>query len=103
MVADSKIILTLISIRTQQHTILSPVRYLFVHCSACYVDRVSGESSNDRNDSSIRLSAWWYSSHLQPLGVAVVLLSDDTACRTKAQQMELHTYSGKGVALVILL
>lgn len=69
--------------------------YVFTneHHSACYVDRVSGESSNDRNDSSIRLSAWWYSSHLQPLGVAVVLLSDDAACRAKAQQMELHTYS----------
>ncbi|KAF2356115.1 PIN domain [Trinorchestia longiramus] len=63
------------------------------HHSACYVERVSGESSNDRNDTSIRLSCWWYSSHLQRLGVHAILLTDDVGCRSKAHEMMLSAYS----------
>jgi len=64
------------------------------HKSSCYVDRVSGETSNDRNDASIRLSAWWYNSRVKGLGISVVLLTDDLKCREKASEMNINTYSG---------
>ncbi|KAA0201851.1 hypothetical protein HAZT_HAZT003167 [Hyalella azteca] len=73
------------------------------HHSSCYVERVAGESSNDRNDTSIRLAAWWYGSHLQPLGVQAVLLTDDVSCRHKAKEMDITAYSGENSSLVFLL
>uniref|UniRef100_A0A2P2HYD4 Protein DIS3 homolog n=1 Tax=Hirondellea gigas TaxID=1518452 RepID=A0A2P2HYD4_9CRUS len=71
--------------------------YVFTneHHSACYVDRVSGESSNDRNDASIRLSAWWYGTHLSQHkdNLKVILLTDDVKCRIKAKELEVTSYS----------
>ena len=63
--------------------------------SSCYVDRVAGETINDRNDSSIRLSAWWYGVHLLPLGIKTVLLTDDNKCREKAKELQVLTYNVK--------
>lgn len=64
--------------------------YLFSneHHKDTYVTRLAGETPNDRNDRAIRVAAAWYQTHLQHLhidSVNIVLLTDDTANRLKAE------------------
>lgn len=59
-------------------------------CRDTYVERVAGESANDRNDRAIRVATAWYEKHLklnereQP--IRVVLLSDDRKNLEKARE-----------------
>uniref|UniRef100_A0A2M4CSQ7 Protein DIS3 homolog n=1 Tax=Anopheles darlingi TaxID=43151 RepID=A0A2M4CSQ7_ANODA len=65
--------------------------YTFVneHHKDTYVERMPGESANDRNDRMIRMAAGWYEKHLKSTGpkgqsLRIVLLSDDVDNRNKA-------------------
>ncbi|KAF6023062.1 DIS3 [Bugula neritina] len=54
--------------------------YVFIneHHNETYVERVRGETANDRNDRAIRVASHWYSSHLaKHTNVKVVLLTND--------------------------
>uniref|UniRef100_A0A182N1Q5 Protein DIS3 homolog n=1 Tax=Anopheles dirus TaxID=7168 RepID=A0A182N1Q5_9DIPT len=76
--------------------------YTFVneHHKDTYVERMPGESANDRNDRMIRTAAEWYGKHLA-IGskkdrgnvVRIVLLSDDADNRNKATELGLNTCS----------
>ncbi|KOB52156.1 Exosome complex exonuclease RRP44, partial [Operophtera brumata] len=64
-----------------------------------YIERKPGEKQNDRNDRAIRQAAAWYETHLSinsPVGDApkVVLLTDDEANRTLAQEQGIVCCSG---------
>ncbi|XP_035905748.1 exosome complex exonuclease RRP44 [Anopheles stephensi] len=74
--------------------------YTFVneHHKDTYVERMPGESANDRNDRMIRTATEWYEKHLhQDKGrktrVRIVLLSDDADNRAKATELGLNTCS----------
>ncbi len=62
-----------------------------------YVERKPGESSNDRNDRSIRVAADWYGKHVRKIRenfpefqlIDIVLLSNDSANRQFADEMSL--------------
>ncbi|XP_058054105.1 exosome complex exonuclease RRP44 [Anopheles bellator] len=62
--------------------------YTFVneHHKDTYIERLPGESANDRNDRMIRTAAVWYGKHLKKsrAGLKIILLSDDTDNRNKA-------------------
>ncbi|XP_039289290.1 exosome complex exonuclease RRP44 [Nilaparvata lugens] len=68
--------------------------YVFVneHHKETYVERLPGESANDRNDRAIRKAVVWYNSHLAGSQkqrskkdiLRVVLLTDDAANKEKA-------------------
>ncbi|KAK2159602.1 hypothetical protein LSH36_150g04005 [Paralvinella palmiformis] len=62
-----------------------------------YVERLPGESSNDRNDRAIRISVMWYGKHLalSDDSLRVVLLTDDVANREQAKQNGIHAFSMK--------
>lgn len=51
------------------------------------MDRLPGESANDRNDRAIRITAKWYNKHLsiKKHEVRTILLTDDNDNRTKAK------------------
>lgn len=58
-----------------------------------YVERVPGETANDRNDRAIRVAAQWYDKHLllsqaedSAERVRVILLTDDKKNREKATE-----------------
>uniref|UniRef100_A0A182Q2N5 Protein DIS3 homolog n=1 Tax=Anopheles farauti TaxID=69004 RepID=A0A182Q2N5_9DIPT len=75
--------------------------YTFVneHHKDTYVERMPGESANDRNDRMIRIAADWYEKHLELSKksrngtVGIVLLSDDADNRTKATELGLNVCS----------
>ncbi|KAI8071266.1 exosome complex exonuclease RRP44 [Gongronella butleri] len=69
--------------------------YLFAneHHRDTYIEKLHGESPNDRNDRAIRVSAKWYKDHLKQHGLNVLLLSDDRANREKAAAMGLKPAS----------
>uniref|UniRef100_A0A182JC98 Exosome complex exonuclease RRP44 n=1 Tax=Anopheles atroparvus TaxID=41427 RepID=A0A182JC98_ANOAO len=86
--------------------IATPVKkfYTFVneHHKDTYVERLPGESANDRNDRMIRNAALWYEKHLKGgergkkgghSGVRIVLLSDDADNRNKALELGLSVCS----------
>ena len=65
-----------------------------------YVERVAGETANDRNDRAIRVATRWYEEHLKKSykydeaePIRVVLLTDDSKNREKARQENLLTCS----------
>lgn len=68
--------------------------YAFVneHHKETYVERVAGESANDRNDHAIRRCASWYAEHLEP-ALCVVLLTDDEGNRSRAAAEGLRVYT----------
>lgn len=68
---------------------------IFPLYSACYVERAAEESMNDRNDATIRLAAWWFSTHLQSLHIKAVLLTDDASCKSKALNMDVIALGGE--------
>jgi exosome complex exonuclease DIS3/RRP44 len=49
------------------------------HHRDTHVARIDGESPNDHNDRAVRVAALWYQQHLAPLGLQVLLLTDDAA------------------------
>lgn len=65
--------------------------YFFsLHFRDTYVERVPGETSNDRNDRAIRVATRWYDEHLKlsyqddTKSIRVILLTDDKGNREKA-------------------
>ncbi|MBW0485011.1 hypothetical protein O181_024726 [Austropuccinia psidii MF-1] len=60
-----------------------------------YVQRQPNESVNDRNDRAIRELCKWYNDHLSSKNISVVLLTDDTANRTRALQDNINASSTK--------
>eukprot|EP00933_Yihiella_yeosuensis_P026726 TRINITY_DN2077_c0_g1_i1.p1 TRINITY_DN2077_c0_g1~~TRINITY_DN2077_c0_g1_i1.p1 ORF type:complete len:1051 (-),score=230.23 TRINITY_DN2077_c0_g1_i1:158-3310(-) len=58
-----------------------------------YVERLSDESQNDRNDRAIRRVAHWYRRHV--IGPEVLLLTDDRACKAKAVADGLAAFTAK--------
>ena len=71
--------------------IAQPAKRFFVfsneHHKETFIEKLEGESENDRNDRSIRKSAAWYMRHLQTnnLPYGVVLLTNDAENRRLAQ------------------
>lgn len=66
-----------------------------------YVERLPGESVNDRNDRAIRVSTAWYEKHLglerTGKAVRVVLLTDDADNKRKAEQENVLVSTGKRI------
>ncbi|RDA93125.1 hypothetical protein CP533_4064 [Ophiocordyceps camponoti-saundersi (nom. inval.)] len=64
-----------------------------------HVNRLSGESINDRNDRAVRLSVKWYGDHLARAkakknpGIAIVMLSDDQDNVRKARAEGLNAFT----------
>jgi exoribonuclease R len=56
------------------------------HHSETYSDRRPGESANDYCDRLVRRAAAWLADHLRPLGLSVLLLTDDAASGRLAAQ-----------------
>ena len=74
--------------------IANPEKKFYVFCNehhrSTYVQGLSNESINDRNDRAIRRAVEWYSMHVtQP----IVLVSDDRACRELAKADGLTAFS----------
>ncbi len=73
---------------------------LFFVLRETFIEREQGESSNDRNDRAIRVTAKWYADHLAKNtnggSLKVVLLTDDRANKEKAEQHGLIVYRCKG-------
>lgn len=74
--------------------------YVFAneHHKDTYVERMEGESANDRNDRAIRTAAKWYADHLSrevnsPDPARVVLLTNDRENREKAIALGLTSYT----------
>uniref|UniRef100_A0A0C9QLM3 Protein DIS3 homolog n=1 Tax=Fopius arisanus TaxID=64838 RepID=A0A0C9QLM3_9HYME len=67
--------------------------YVFVneHRRETYVERVRGESANDRNDRAIREATKWYNNHLE--GIKTVLLTDDNDNKEKARREGLLAFT----------
>jgi exosome complex exonuclease DIS3/RRP44 len=65
------------------------------HHRATFIEKLEGESPNDRNDRAIREVAKWYSNHLSALNptAKVVLLTGDVENRRKAKEIALLAYS----------
>lgn len=71
--------------------------YLIIFYRDTYVERVAGETANDRNDRAIRVATKWYDEHLGKLkktGVRPVLLTDDVGNRNKALAEGILACSG---------
>lgn len=49
-----------------------------------FVERLTSETINDRNDRAIRKTCQWYSKHLKPYGINVVLVTNDRLNREAA-------------------
>ncbi len=73
---------------------------LFFVLRETFIEREQGESSNDRNDRAIRVTAKWYADHFAKKtnggSLKVVLLTDDRANKEKAEQHGLIVYRCKG-------
>lgn len=71
-----------------------PEKHFFVFSNEHHVDtrveRLAGESPNDRNDRAIRVAASFYETHLSQSGVEVVLVTSDAACRVIAKEQSLR-------------
>ncbi|XP_063981458.1 exosome complex exonuclease RRP44 [Diachasmimorpha longicaudata] len=73
--------------------------YVFVneHRRETYVERVKGESANDRNDRAIREATKWYNNHLfhqdTSKRIKTILLTDDNDNKMKAQKEGLLAYT----------
>lgn len=52
------------------------------HHRSTYIERVQGESPNDRNDRAIRVAANWYKTHLP--SIDIVMMTNDKGNRIKA-------------------
>ena len=68
------------------------------HHKDTYVERLEGESANDRNDRAIRTAAKWYSNHLShenksAQSSSIVFLTDDRENRKKALALGLTSYT----------
>ena len=64
------------------------------------MERVRGESANDRNDRAIRVASHWYSAHLanQVNDLRVILLTNDRDNKKQALQnhgSQLSVYTGR--------
>lgn len=60
-----------------------------------YVERVAGESANDRNDRAIRMAVHWYQKHLATNNdIKVILLTNDNGNRNKATSEGISAYTG---------
>jgi len=83
--------------------VANPARYFWVfvneHRKETYVERVPGETANDRNDRSIRVACAWFNTHWQlspgTKNHCVVLISDDNECRTKAAAENVVSFSSR--------
>ncbi|XP_067948007.1 exosome complex exonuclease RRP44-like [Watersipora subatra] len=70
--------------------IINPEKHFYVfvneHHNETYVERVRGESANDRNDRAIREAGHWYASHLLQDGLElnVILLTNDRENKKRA-------------------
>ncbi|KAJ2361307.1 exosome catalytic subunit dis3, partial [Coemansia sp. RSA 2607] len=60
------------------------------HHRDTFVDRIPGESPNDRNDRAIRAAGKWLTGHLQAAGITPVLVTNDEDNLRKAK--------GEGIA-----
>ena len=71
--------------------------YVFIneHHKDTYIERVRGESANDRNDRAIRTAALWYQKILEPANIKIVLITDDAENCRKAKEENLLTVSIK--------
>ncbi|XP_065058694.1 exosome complex exonuclease RRP44-like [Rhopilema esculentum] len=86
-----------------------PDKHFYVFCNEhhweTYVERLKGETPNDRNDRAIRLAASWYDKHLELCSlekdstdrVSIVLLTNDIANKEAAisggiEAYTVHTY-----------
>jgi exosome complex exonuclease DIS3/RRP44 len=49
------------------------------HHRDTFISREDSESSNDYNDRAIRVAALWLHKHVEPMGLRVLLLTNDTA------------------------
>ncbi|ORX46323.1 RNB-domain-containing protein [Hesseltinella vesiculosa] len=69
--------------------------YLFAneHHKDTYIEKLHGESPNDRNDRAIRVSAKWYKDHFKDHGLQIVMLTDDRANREKGAAIGLKAVS----------
>ncbi|WBW71574.1 exosome 3'-5' exoribonuclease subunit Dis3 [Schizosaccharomyces osmophilus] len=59
--------------------------------SDTYIDKIEGESPNDRNDRAIRTAASWYTGHLAGLGIKVVLITNDRRNAEIAAEQGIQT------------
>ena len=66
------------------------------HHQETFVDRVEGESPNDRNDRAIRRAVEWYT-HTHPTR-KFCLVTNDSDCRAKALEMGLNATTISGFA-----
>ncbi|KYM94946.1 Exosome complex exonuclease RRP44 [Cyphomyrmex costatus] len=81
-----------------QHIIGNATRkfFLFVneHHWETYIERESGEKTNDRNDRAIRVAVKWYNTHLNSDdNINIVLLTDDVENKTRAAEEGLFVVS----------
>lgn len=74
--------------------------YVFTneHNRETFIERMTNETSNDRNDRAIRVAVKWYSSHLKKNLLAkavpdVVLLTNDRANREKARKEGIKAFT----------
>lgn len=81
--------------------IAQPSKRFFVfsneHRKETFVEKIAGESDNDRNDRCIRRSASWYQEHLKAasLDLKVILLTNDVANAKFAQGEGINVFSLK--------
>ena len=61
----------------------------------CYVERMPGESANDRNDRAIRMACAWYAQHMKEHKITVILLSNDAENRRLSTEMSLTCLSAR--------
>ncbi|KAI7900875.1 uncharacterized protein BX663DRAFT_515563 [Cokeromyces recurvatus] len=71
--------------------------YMFAneHQRDTFIEKLKGETPNDRNDRAIRVSTKWYADHLKSVGssIDVIMLTDDRGNREKAAAMGLKSSS----------
>lgn len=63
------------------------------HHRQAFVARRESESPNDYNDRAVRTATLWYQDHLRPLGLRVLLLTDDVANAKLAAEQGLSVAS----------
>ncbi|KAB7507513.1 Exosome complex exonuclease RRP44 [Armadillidium nasatum] len=72
-------------------------KHFYVFCNEhhgdCFAEREKGETVNDCNDRSIRLTCWWYKQHFQLFKQNVVILTNDMANKKKAEDLELDAFT----------
>ncbi len=65
------------------------------HHRETFVARREGERPNDYNDRAVRSAAAWFAEHLRPLGLRVLLLTDDVANARLATAEGVHAASSR--------